>query len=177
VTTATSNRRREHALTARQIMSPDVITVQPALPLRAAAAVLRDNRITGAAVTTTAGKLIGVLSESDLVDHESQPRVCKFVIEGPGTPPRGMPAKTIEVLEAIEERDENATVADVFSPYVITATPDTTVKQLSALMVRHRIHRVFIVEGQKLSGVVSSMDVMRAVSIVRTEKPRAKGKR
>ena len=173
MTAVTKIPARERPLTARQILSTDVITVQPNLTLRAAAATLRDNRITGAAVVTASGKLIGVLSETDLVDHESQPRVRTYVVHG--AQPEN-PSKDVEVLEASLERDENATVADVFSPYVITAGLETTVNALSALMVRHRVHRVFIVDGPRLAGVVSSMDVMKAVSIVRVRKTATKGR-
>lgn len=133
------------SLHARQIMSPDVVTLPPSASLRAAAAALAGNHITGAAVVTETGKLIGVLSESDLVEHDAQPRA-----KLPGLP-----------------EQDNSTVADVFSPYLVTAGPNTPVEDLAAMMVKHRVHRLFIVEDERLMGVVSSMDVMRAVSMVK----------
>lgn len=160
--------RRIPTLTARDIMSADVVTVVPSLSLRAAAGVLRDHAITGAAVVNDTGMLIGVVSETDLVDREAQPRVRSFVVKESRTRSRAhpRPAKTCEVLQAVEEPMDSGTVGDVFSPYVITATPDASVADLAALMVRHRVHRLFIVAGQALAGVVSSMDVMKAVALV-----------
>ena len=153
--------------TARDIMSTDVVTVVPSMSLRAAAAVLRDNRITGAAVVTETGRLIGVLSETDLVERDSQPRIRKFTIKRPARGARlgSTPAKTFEMLEAIEQPSQDASVGEVFSPYVITARPDSSLARLAAEMVWHQVHRIFILDGTELRGVVSSMDVMKAVSL------------
>jgi CBS domain-containing protein len=175
MTPATKSPRRPSPLTARHIMSGDVVTVLPTCSLRACAATLRDNRITGAAVVTTAGKLIGVISETDLVERDAQPVVSSFIVRSaPDPAPGRTDAKGAAVAEPIEEPRESGTVADVFSPYVVTAGPDERLEDLAALMVRHRIHRLFIVDGQRLAGVVSSMDVMRAIASVRIASVRAR---
>ena len=152
--------------TARQIMSTTVISVVPSMTLREAAVVLRDHRITGAAVVTETGRLIGVLSETDLVERESQPRVRTFEFKPPRSRARltSRPAKSIEVLEAVETSLADTTVGEVFSPYVITARPDAPLTWLAREMVRNQVHRIFILDGTALIGVVSSMDVMKAVA-------------
>lgn len=152
--------------TARDIMVSDVVTVVPSMSLRAAAAVLREHRITGAAVVTETGRLIGVLSETDLVDRQSQPRVRTYVVKP--NPVRVRRGKPLEVIETVEQPMDDTTVGEVFSPYVITARPAASVSALAALMVRHRVHRVFILEGTALVGVVTSMDVMKAVATSRS---------
>ena len=151
---------------ARDIMTTTVVSVVPSMKLREAAVVLRDNRITGAAVVTETGRLIGVLSETDLVERESQPRVRTFEFSKPRARARmsNPPAKTIEVLEAIETPLADTTVGEVFSPYVITARPTAPLTLLAREMVRNQVHRIFILDGTALVGVVSSMDVMKAVA-------------
>jgi CBS domain-containing protein len=54
-----------------------------------------------------------------------------------------------------------ARVEDVYTPCVIAAGAGTSLRVLAKLMVAHRVHRVLIVRGQTLVGIVSSMDVMR----------------
>lgn len=154
--------------TARHMMSTDVVSVVPSMTLRAAAAVLREHRITGAAVVTETGRLIGVLSETDLVDRQSQPRIRTFAVKPTPLGARHRAAKPMEVIETIEQPIDDITVGEVFSPYVITARPDTSLPSLAALMVRHRVHRVFILDGTALIGVVTSMDVMKAVATARS---------
>ena len=158
--------RRRPASCARDIMSKNVVAVKPTMGLRAAAGVLHDHHITGAAVVTETGRLIGVLSETDLIERDAQPRVRTFELK---QPPRGSrtfsaDARAADVLDTVEKKVGDGTVGEVFSPYVVTARPETTVSELAAHMVRHRVHRVFIMDGAELVGIVSSMDVMRAVS-------------
>lgn len=151
-------------IVARDIMTPDVVSVPTTMSVRMLAATFRDNHITGAAVVNAAGKLIGAVSETDIVERDAQPRVRAIVVR-PG-PDEGRAFEDLSpqaVLEA-EQIPDKATVADIFSPYVVTANPDTRLEELAAQMVRHRVHRLFIVDREKLAGIVSSMDVMRAVA-------------
>lgn len=163
---ATRKAQPRKGVVARDIMTPDVVSVPTTMTVRTLAATFRDNHITGAAVVNTSGKLIGAVSETDIVERDAQPRVRAVVVRS--GPDEGRAFEDLSPLAVVEPEEipDKATVADIFSPYVVTANPDTRLEDLAAQMVRHRVHRLFIVEDQKLAGIVSSMDVMRAVATV-----------
>lgn len=50
---------------------------------------------------------------------------------------------------------------DIMTTNVITVTPDTTVRAIAKLLVKHRISAVFVAEGERLVGVVSEGDLVR----------------
>jgi CBS domain-containing protein len=150
-------------ITARDIMSEPVVSVPTSCSLRALAALLNENHITGAAVVNDQGALIGVVSETDVIEREAQVRAGRVAV--PARPSSGRDWAPPEVtFEPPAATLDGGTVAEVFTPYVVKAAPDTPVATVAALMVRHRVHRLFIVDGDELAGVVSSMDVMRCVS-------------
>jgi CBS domain-containing protein len=132
---------------ARSIMSRNVLTVELGSSIDDLEAKLCENHVTGVAVVNERGTLVGVVSETDLVDQDAEAHAS-----GAARP---------------------RTVADVYSPYVVTASPAASVVDLAAKMVRHRVHRLFIIDSGRLVGVVSSMDVMRAVAASRVRNQRA----
>jgi CBS domain-containing protein len=59
--------QEEGSMTAKDIMTPDVITVSPTMTVRNLASTLIKNQISGAPVVGKNGKIIGVVSEADIV--------------------------------------------------------------------------------------------------------------
>jgi IMP dehydrogenase len=65
---------------AKQIMTRDVITVKPTLPVRNLAALLIKNQISGAPVADNDGKIVGVVSEADILAKKG--KVVKAIMHG-----------------------------------------------------------------------------------------------
>lgn len=57
------------AMRVSEIMTPEVLTVPPTMPVRELSALLRERRITGAPVVDEAGRVVGVVSEFDLLSR------------------------------------------------------------------------------------------------------------
>jgi CBS domain-containing protein len=146
--------------TVRRTMTRDVYAVSPATDLATAARLLVTHHIGGAPVIDSQGQVIGVVSLSDLADpdrgHGSMPGQSLFYrvhdhkarAIGDG----GDPA----VAEA-------GVVADVMSPYVLSIDPDASLVDAARLMVADDIHRLLVLDQGKLVGIISSMDVLRAI--------------
>lgn len=150
---------------ARNIMSRNVITLDSEMSLREALEIFSDERISGAPVLDEQGELVGVVSVSDIVAYEigrirdRKPRRRAF--RGFGDGHENDPFLDEEEPEEILDM---ARVESAMNPMAITAGPEASLVQVARIMSRERIHRVLITDGTKLVGVVSSMDVAKAIS-------------
>ncbi|MEC8931338.1 MAG: CBS domain-containing protein, partial [Candidatus Latescibacterota bacterium] len=63
-----------------------------------------------------------------------------------------------------QDDGRDLTVADIMSTNVVTAHRGTPVKELAEMMVSHDIHRIVILDGSNLVGIVGTLDILRAVS-------------
>jgi CBS domain-containing protein len=148
---------------AKDIMSPNVVTVTDTLNLREAAKILVEEGISGAPVVDELGNLLGVMSQSDLVEYELTME-RELTVEAPFYrrpyddalhPSRGF---QIEELPA-------DTVKDVMTPFLITVEEDTSIQEVAARMAKFGIHRLIVVDDdQQIRGIVTSIDVLRWVA-------------
>jgi CBS-domain-containing membrane protein len=123
-------------LKIKDIMTANVYTVEADASAEEAAWGLTRRHLGGAPARDAQGNLVGVLSSSDLVNPE--------------------PAQWI--------RGE-ATVGDLMSPEVISLYADDPALAAVTEMARRNIHRVVVLdEESKLAGIVTPMDVVRAVA-------------
>lgn len=146
---------------AKDIMTADVIYAVEDMTVQELAHLLNEHRITGAPVLDAVGALVGVVSASDILLHDEvfgdepvQGSDYHRQIEGHGD-------ALWEGLAPEEVGDRR--VGDIMSRGAITAQQDTPIEELAGLMYSHRIHRVLIVDGERLTGIVSTMDILRAV--------------
>jgi CBS-domain-containing membrane protein len=123
-------------LKIRDIMTANVYTVEADASAEEAAWGLTRRHLGGAPARDAQGNLVGVLSSSDLVNPE--------------------PAQWI--------RGE-ATVGDLMNPEVISLYADDPALAAVNEMARRNIHRIVVLdEESKLAGIVTPMDVVRAVA-------------
>ena len=148
---------------AKDIMNPNVVTVTDTLDLREAARILVEEGIGGAPVVDDLGNLLGVISQSDLVEYELTTE-RELTVEAPFYrrpyddalhPSRGF---QIEGLPADR-------VKDVMTPFLITIEEDTSVHEVAARMAKFGIHRLIVVDDdQQIRGIATSMDVLEWVA-------------
>jgi CBS domain-containing protein len=182
-------------LRLRDIMTTDVLTLDPNVTIREAMDLLSSNRISGAPVMA-GDEVIGVISASDLL---------QFAAELPGVPTERELRQ--DLLEDVQDEsdaesevrsggpaalfftdlwdDAGATVvermavpttaewnsleehlvSDVMTHAPVHAlTPETFVTVAAAYMRRAKIHRVLVMAGRRLLGIVSTTDITNAVA-------------
>ena len=130
-------------LRVREVMTPDPIVFDPALPVRSAALVLSSRRVSGAPVVDADGALIGVLSEGDLVQKAAAGA-------GHHDPER-------------QRRRTARTVGEACSRPAQVTVPEATVGEAALLMVDADIARLVVVDAATVVGIVSRHDVLRAL--------------
>ena len=152
------------SLTAQDIMQTTVLTVSTSTPLSEVERLLSQNRISGVPVTEEAGHIVGVISMRDLIEHYS---------EDPSTRPGGsssfynMPSEElaeedIESLELPEESQETA--GEVMTAAVYTIEANADLPGISRKMVDMNIHRILVEDDGKTVGLISTMDILKALA-------------
>ena len=129
---------------AKDLMVRDVLTVCEDEPADSLLDALVGHHIHGAPVLNRAGDLVGMVSQLDV--HIGA--VTRRAGGGPESPDRPAPALT---------------VGEIMTSPALSATEETFVVDLCRMMHRLRIHRVPIVRGRKVTGVVSSLDICGAI--------------
>jgi len=134
-------------------MSVNLISLSPDDTLKEAAIKLQTAHITGAPVVED-GRLIGVLSRTDLLYKLAGSRCLSLAGQGPRSV-RYM-ANTARLQKVQAE-----TVRDAMTPDPINLLPSTTMQDAAAIMIRRKLNRLFVSsEGGELLGVVSASDVV-----------------
>lgn len=129
------------AIPASAVMTSPVKTAYARWPLGRLVEFFRDNAISGAPVIASDGRLVGVVSLSDVVRRL-----------GPSTPGSTAPVTGADCL-----------VSDLMTPALIEVEPQTPLLEVVRLMHRRKIHRVFVVKAGRLMGVVSAGSFLGAL--------------
>jgi len=146
-----------NAMKAADVMVANVITVTPETSLREVADILLTNRISGVPVLGRNGELVGIISEGDLLrraETETDRRRSWWLELLIGSSP----------LAAEYVKAHARTVADVMTTTVVTASPDTPLRDVATLMEKNSIKRVPIVKNRKVVGIVSRANLVQALA-------------
>jgi CBS domain-containing protein len=147
---------------AEDIMSPNVLCVYPDMDLRDLMKLLLDREITGAPVTTRAGTLIGVVSQSDLLRYNVS-RDDELVMESDFYGTARVEGRYLPRGFQIEDTN-TATVTDVMTPIVHAVKPSTTVENVARVMRKNHIHRVIVEAKGKVLGIISALDLLAVLT-------------
>ncbi len=160
------------------VMTRSVVTLSTEMTLEQAAERLVEKGISGAPVVDEQGRLLGILSESDLL------RQLKRVAEE--TVGKKYLTRAIHSLAlltflsethpgAVDEvyRQLRATrVADAMTKKVETIKPTDSLEAVAAVMIQHDVNRVPVVEGKRVVGIVTRTDLARVLAQGRKDVPR-----
>ncbi len=147
-------------LDAASIMTRSVVTAHPTDTVARVARMLAEHAISAVPVCDGSGALLGMVSEGDLmrpfVETNVKRRAWWLTLLADGTD------LAPEFLDYV--RLDRHEVGDLMTKPVITANETASVTELAEQMVQHRIKRLPIVRGEKLVGIVSRADVIRAIA-------------
>lgn len=143
-----------------EVMTTDVLTFSPDENVAHAMEVLVDRGIDGAPVVGADGGVVGMLSTGDLIVQESRlhfPTVISIL------------GATLELPGAKKQFDDDlrrtlgSTVGQVMQADPVTIGADDTVEEAATLLHEHDISRLPVVADTGLVGIVSRVDILRAI--------------
>lgn len=145
-------------LSAKDIMSTQVITFTPDTEIVAAARVLLEKRINGAPVVE-GDRLVGILSQTDLVAQQKTLTMPTLFTLFDGF----IPLRSYEKLDEDMRKISAMTVGEAMTVNPVSVRLDTSITDIAQIMVEKKIHTLPVVEGDRLVGVIGKEDVLRTL--------------
>lgn len=150
-------------LTAADIMTTNVITVSPETTVREVAQLLLRHRISGVPVVDGQGRLVGIVSEGDLIGHsefkDEQRRSWWLSIFDTGMSARGY------------ARTHAHSASEVMTTSVVTVADDASLPEIAKTLEKRRIKRVPVLRDGKLVGIVTRSNLLQALATVDVSTP------
>ncbi|HEB68409.1 MAG TPA: CBS domain-containing protein [Desulfobulbus sp.] len=145
---------------AQDIMTTQVITADEAMSVKSLAKLLFEHHIGGMPVYDKNKKVIGVVTESDLIDQNKKVHIPTVVaildsfifLESP------------DKLEKDIKKMAATTVGDICSRKLVSVRPDTPLDEVATLMAEQQVHTLPVMDGEQLVGVIGKSDIIRTIA-------------
>jgi CBS domain-containing protein len=153
---------------AVDVMTTEVITIDPDASVHALAALLSERGISGVPVVDAANRVVGIVSEGDLlhrVETGTQQRTTRrssWWLEG---------IASDRELARDYVKSHGRTVKDVMTREVVSVSDTTALAVIAMLLETKRIKRVPVVRDGKLVGIVSRANLVRALATTKSAPP------
>jgi CBS domain-containing protein len=125
-----------------ELMQRNVKTVRSDDSVAEAIVALADAHVSGMPVVDRAGKVVGVVSTTDVLAAEAES-------------PDGVGG---------EDDWQNTPVRDIMTPHPFSIAPSDDVREAARQMLYAEVHRLFVSEGGQVVGIISTSDIVRAVA-------------
>lgn len=146
--------RLSRTVTAREIMTREVIAVQADTPLAEVAEAMGSRGISGVPVVDEAGKVMGVISEKDFLTQMGVREPQNFMT---------LVASCLKSKGCVALPIKKQQAADLMASPAVTVGPEDSVQAIAALFTAKSINRVPVTDKEgRLVGIVSRGDIVRA---------------
>ena len=147
-------------LTVADIMTKDVVTIKGTTTVREMAAIFDTKRFGSLPIVDEGGNLTGIVSASDLVEQDRPLHIPTVISLFDWIIPLGGEGALQRDLDKITAQ----TAAELASTDIVTVTPSDTVSTVAEIMSSKKLHALPVVEGKKLVGMVSRIDIIRSMN-------------
>jgi CBS domain-containing protein len=145
---------------ANEIMNRNVITVNQEMTVDEVVKILLDNKISGVPVLDEAGKVIGIVSETDLIYREKNLHTPSFISILQG----------IVFLESTKDLEHQVKkmaaykVKDVMTKNVITVSGEADLNSVVDIIIDQKVNRVPVIDHEgKLVGIITRSDILKHI--------------
>ena len=145
-------------LKASDIMQRQVISLSPDISLIDAYNKLSQHKISGAPVVDEEGRVVGVVSQTDLLKRSYKTEFDEFPSDVFYV---GMPFAETPGFHEVTEQLRLTPIFEVMNTNVMSVSPDDTVDLMAIKMRSEHIHRLVVVEDGKLKGIVTTFDLLK----------------
>jgi CBS domain-containing protein len=141
---------------ARDFMQTDLLVVAPETSVLDIHRLFVEEEIHGAPVVDDAGVVRGVVSTLDLA------RVVNDEADTASYSEPYFHAESWPIPSQLPERFTELTAGDIMTREIVSVSPNMPVADVAQTMRDQHVHRVLVMEGKKLLGVLTTFDLLRA---------------
>ena len=146
-------------LTAGEIMTKNVVTVKKETTIRELAELFTGRRISSAPVVDDKGELIGIVTETDLVEQDKSLHIPTVISIFDWV----IYLESGKKFEKELKKMTGQTVGDIYSREVDTIAPSTPVSVVADIMSSKKIHAIPVVMGSRVVGIIARIDMIRSM--------------
>jgi len=147
-------------LIASEIMTRDFLTITPDMSVDELARLFLRKDVGGAVVVDKRGKLLGVVTESDLIAKEKNLHLPTIVSLFDAV----IYLETSDHFKDELNRMVASQVEDVFKKEPVTILPETTLADIATIMSEKRIHYLPVMKKEVIQGIVGRRDILKALA-------------
>lgn len=161
-------------LIARDLMTADVVTAAPEMTVASLMDLLLAEGLSGVPVVERSGKVVGVVSATDVLRAAAEEARGSRDLPDEGSPASfyrdlgGAPrAVALELPPNLPRTRLGALpVRDIMTRATLSVRPDATLPEVARFLVRTGVHRALVMEGSSLLGLISALDLLRPLAAV-----------
>ncbi len=147
--------------TVADIMTREVITITPATSVRDLAELFVTKRIGSLPVVDDTGAVIGIVTESDLVEQGKNVHLPTVITLFDWV----IYLETEKSLERELKKMGGRTAGDIYQREVISIAPGASISAAADLMSNHHVNALPVLENGRLLGIVSRIDIIRTLLV------------
>jgi CBS domain-containing protein len=152
-------------LTARDVMNPEVLSVQDDMTVQELAAFLIAHEISGAPVKDRAGKVVGVVSFTDIALATPEDGRLKRVRPEPDFFVRGWEEELEpEEMARLHLVGEGLQVGEIMTPAVYAVEEHTPLGEVARMMREGHLHRLLVLREGTLVGILTTSDLLKVLA-------------
>ncbi len=152
-----------HMIFASDVMTAPVLVAHPDMTVVELERLLIDRNIWGLPVVAN-DKLVGTVSRSDIVRQVTLERsIAEYSVERQDNRCSDPEQQEREIVQTAASLLSGKCVRDIMVDEIITATMNDTVDDMARMMIGKNIHRIIIVKNNRPIGIVTAMDIVRAI--------------
>ncbi|HEY9119116.1 MAG TPA: CBS domain-containing protein [Marinobacter sp.] len=147
---------------AYEIMTPSIKAVPQSWTMDRLARFLTDNEITGSPVTDETGEIVGIATLKDITEFRWN--ASRSETDTRMTPEEEQEARRLRMAIFEEMGKVPVEVRDIMTPIVLSVDEQTPVRDIADIMMREHLHRIFITKDEKITGIVTTYDMLKLIS-------------
>lgn len=150
----------------KDVMIKDVITCKPDNSVSTVARMFKENHISGIPVVEKS-KVVGIISETDILKLFKTPEFSNELLLPSPFEVIEIPIRNLVRLEETKIAFDNLKirpVKDIMEKTVHSISPDASLEEASARMVKHKVNRLPVIQNGELVGIVARSDIIRGLS-------------
>jgi CBS domain-containing protein len=146
--------------TARDIMTQNVVTVNKNQPINDLSKLFIENHFNGVPVLDDAGKVIGVVTQGDLIEQNKNLHIPTVIALFDAV----LFLESEKKFEDDVKKLTGSKIEDIYHKNPITVSLDTDLNEITTLMAEKDVHTLPVLDGNKLVGIIGKRDVIRAMA-------------